>query len=103
MKRSSVRWIVGAVIAVIAFVVTASAIDFAGMTTLEARLTQLARERSRELWLTGERQATLRRLRANDGIDFYPARSSASFDQTCFPVPQQEVDNNTNSLLFPNQ
>ncbi len=79
------------------------AIDFAAMTTLAARLTQLAQERSRELWLTGQRQGTLRRLRANDGIDLYPAGSSASFDQTCFPVPQQEVDNNTNSVLFPNQ
>lgn len=79
-----------------------SAIDFAAMATLGARLTQLAQERSRELWLTGQRQGTLRRLRANDGINLYPSNSSASFDQTCFPVPQQEVDNNTNSVLFPN-
>ena len=79
------------------------AIDFAAMTTLVARLTQLAQERSRELWLTGQRLGTLRRLRANDGINLYPSNSSASFDQTCFPVPQQEVDNNTNPLLFTNQ
>ena len=76
-------------------------LNFSTMATLSAQLTALAQERSRELWLTGQRQATSRRYRA-DGVDLYTDGGSLSLDQTCWPVPKQEVDNNPNSLLFPN-
>jgi len=72
-------------------------IDFAGMANLTARLQALVQEKARETWLSGTRQGDLRRLRERDGIDMYPAGSADSFDQICFPVPQQEIDNNTNT------
>ncbi|MDH5644327.1 MAG: RagB/SusD family nutrient uptake outer membrane protein [Gemmatimonadota bacterium] len=75
-------------------------LDFGAMANLNARLTQLAQERNREMWLTGERQGTLRRLLENDGLDLYPANGGAG-TQTCFPIVQQELDNNSNSLNFP--
>ena len=78
-----------------------AALDFSTMATLGAQLTALAQERSRELWLTGQRQATSRRYR-DDGVDLYTDGGSLSLDQICWPVPKQEVDNNPNPLLFPN-
>lgn len=89
------------------------AIDFAAVgdlngdataNTLADQLWQLAQERNRELWLTGERQATLRRYReefgsdnAAGGLNLWPPMSGASFDQIFFPVHQQEFDNNPNT------
>lgn len=58
----------------------------------ETDLRQIAAERARELWLSGDRQATSRRLLA-DGIDLYPAKPGT---QTCWPFPDQEIDNNPN-------
>ena len=78
-----------------------TSLDFSTMATLGAQLTALAQERSRELWLTGQRQATSRRYRA-DGVDLYSDGGALSLDQVCWPVPKQEVDNNPNTLLFPN-
>lgn len=63
---------------------------FVGMTEEEALLA-LAREKNRELWLTSERQETLRRYFDRDGIDLYPTKPGT---QTCLPLPEQEADNN---------
>ena len=60
-------------------------------TELDVRLAAMARERARELWLTGDRQATLRRYFENDGLDLYPARTGSD---VCYPIPRQETDNN---------
>lgn len=57
-------------------------------------LAQLARARAAGLWLTGERQATLRRFAERDGVDLYP--SGTQGDDTSFPIVQQEIDNNPN-------
>lgn len=59
---------------------------------LDDDLRRIASERARELWLTGDRQATLRRI-LEDGIDLYPAKPGT---QTCWPFPDQEIDNNPN-------
>jgi len=67
------------------------AVDFTG--TLASDLPQLARARNAGLWLTGQRQATLRRFAENDGVDLYPETDGSD---TCFPIVQQEVDNNPN-------
>lgn len=56
-------------------------------------LRRVASERARELWLTGDRQGTSRRLLA-DGIDLFPADKPG--DQTCWPFPDQEINNNPN-------
>ena len=53
----------------------------------------MARERSRELWLTGERLPTLRRY-LEDGVDLFPGGKLGS--DTCLPIPQQELDTNPN-------
>lgn len=53
----------------------------------------MARERARELWLTGGRLATLRRYLI-DGLDLFPSGKLGA--DTCFPVPQQERDTNPN-------
>lgn len=55
-------------------------------------LAQLARARAAGLWLTGERQATLRRFAERDGVDLYPAGTQGN--DTSFPIVQQEIDNN---------
>lgn len=60
-------------------------------TDLQGRLELLAQERARELWMTGTRQGTLRRL-LDDGVDLYPTGTQGT--QTCWPVPAQERDNN---------
>lgn len=67
-------------------------VDFTG--DLQTDLPQLARARSAGLWLTSERQATLRRFAEDDGIDLYP--STTQGDDMSFPIPQQEIDNNPN-------
>jgi len=54
----------------------------------------LARERARELYLTGERIATLRRL-LTDGIDLFPTPKIGT--ATCFPLPERETDTNPNT------
>lgn len=61
--------------------------------TLAQDLPILARERARELWLTGGRIGTLRRLLA-DGVDLFPTGKSGS--DTCFPLPERETDTNPN-------
>lgn len=67
-------------------------VDFTG--ALATDLPQLARARLAGLWLTGERQATLRRFAANDGVDLYP--SGTQGDDIYFPIPKEEIDNNPN-------
>ena len=62
--------------------------------SLSDKLRVLARERARELWLTGERMGTLRRL-LGDGIDLFPAGHSGN--ATCFPLPERETDTNPNA------
>lgn len=60
----------------------------------DADLPQLARARAAGLWLSGQRQATLRRFAADDGVDLYPEGTQG--DDTSFPIVQQELDNNRN-------
>lgn len=60
---------------------------------LQNDLRELARARAVGLWLTGERQATLRRLLA-DGVNLYPQGKPGT--DVAFPIPQQELDNNPN-------
>ncbi len=52
----------------------------------------MARERSRELWMTGERLPTLRRYLV-DGLDLFPDRTGTD---TCLPIPLQEKAANPN-------
>lgn len=66
-------------------------VDFTG--DLASDLEKLARARAAGLWLSGIRQGTFRRLAENDGVDLFPDRRG---DDTCLPVPQQEIDNNPN-------
>lgn len=65
-------------------------VDFTG--DLATDLPQLARARAAGLWLSGQRQATLRRFR-DDGVDLYPVRRS---DDVCLPIVQKELDTNPN-------
>lgn len=67
-------------------------ISFTGPLTADLRV--MAEERSRELYLTGERLATLRRY-LKDGVDLFPTGTGGT--ATCFPVPQQELDTNPNA------
>ncbi|HEY9516485.1 MAG TPA: RagB/SusD family nutrient uptake outer membrane protein [Gemmatimonadaceae bacterium] len=67
------------------------AISFSG--NLAQDLPIMARERARELWLTGERIATLRRYLADD-VNLWPGDKQGT--DTCFPVPQLELDTNKN-------
>ncbi len=66
--------------------------------TLSGSLAQdlpvLARERARELYLTGERLGTLRRFLL-EGTDLYPTGKSGT--DTCFPLPERETDTNPNA------
>jgi len=66
------------------------AIAFSGVLVDDLEL--MARERSRELWLTGERLSTLRRYLV-DGLDLFPDRAGTD---TCLPVPLQEKAANEN-------
>jgi hypothetical protein len=65
-------------------------IAFTGVLVDDLRT--MARERSRELWLTGERLATLRRY-LDDGLDLFSDRNGTD---TCLPVPLQEKAANPN-------
>ncbi len=77
-------------------------IDYAALADDDTRLVQLAQDRNRELWLTGERQGTFRRLFRRDNIDLYtPVTSGATFNQVCWPVHQQELDTNSNAAACP--
>ncbi len=57
-------------------------------------LPQLARARSAGLWLSGERQGTLRRFLEADGVNLYPQGTQGNDDS--FPIVRQEIDNNPN-------
>lgn len=67
------------------------ALTFTG--NLQDDLRTMARERARELWITGERLATLRRLLV-DGIDLFPTGKNGN--DTCMPLPRRESDTNPN-------
>jgi hypothetical protein len=67
-----------------------AAIAFSG--TLTDDLAIMARERARELYITGERLPTSRRYLV-DGLDLFPTHSGTD---TCMPVPLQEKDANEN-------
>jgi hypothetical protein len=71
-----------------------SAIQLSG--NLAADLKVVVDERARELWLTGDRHSTSRRLRRDMGtaIDLFPAKPAAGGDDTAFPIAQIELDNN---------
>jgi hypothetical protein len=65
--------------------------------TLRTDLKTVANERARELWLTGDRQTTSRRLRLDPlAINLYPALKGAvgGADDIAFPIPQLELDTN---------
>ena len=64
---------------------------------LAADLKRVADERARELWLTGDRLTTSRRLRV-DGLDLFPdvKTTLGGGDDTAFPIPQIELDTNPN-------
>lgn len=67
---------------------------------LVADLETVAAERARELWLTGDRQTTSRRLRLDESvdIDLYPPvkEDIGGEDDIAFPIVRQELDNNPN-------
>ena len=60
---------------------------------------RVADERARELWLTGDRHTTARRLRQDPQIqlDLFPSKLLiGGGDDVAFPIPQIELDNNPN-------
>ena len=62
-------------------------------------LKTVADERARELWLTGDRLSTSRRLRLDGfGIDLFPPVKTAigGGDDIAFPIPDLELDANPN-------
>lgn len=59
---------------------------------LVGNLTIMARERARELYITGERLPTLRRY-LEDSLDLFPVQTGTD---TCFPVPLREKEANDN-------
>jgi len=63
-------------------------------------LETVAAERARELWLTGDRHTTARRLRLDPTveIDLFPPLKPdiGGGDDIAFPIVQQELDNNPN-------
>ena len=67
---------------------------------LVADLRTVAAERARELWLTGDRMTTSRRLRRDpwSAIDLFPPvkTENSGGDDIAFPIPQLELDNNPN-------
>ncbi|MEX1256253.1 MAG: hypothetical protein WEG36_01425 [Gemmatimonadota bacterium] len=73
---------------------------------LTADVKRVADERARELWLTGDRQATSRRLRRDPAVTinlFPPVKGAgiAGGDDIAFPIVLRELDNNPN--LSPGQ
>lgn len=67
-------------------------VDFTG--NLQNDLEEMARARASGLWLSTDRQATLRRLKVQDGVDLYPDQSLG--DAHCFPIPREEANTNPN-------
>lgn len=67
-------------------------VEFTG--DLQEDLPEMARARASGLWLSTDRQATLRRYKVLDGVDLYPARSLG--DDHCFPIPRSEANTNPN-------
>ena len=67
---------------------------------LEADLRTVAAERARELWLTGDRAVTSRRLRWDPtvDIDLFPPKEqlAAGGDDIAFPIVLRELENNEN-------
>lgn len=67
---------------------------------LEADVKRVADERARELWLTGDRHVTSRRLRLDPtvNIDLFPPVKAGigGGDDIAFPIVQRELDNNPN-------
>jgi hypothetical protein len=65
-----------------------------------ADLKTVADERARELWLTGDRLTTSRRLRLDPTVNinlFPPVKTAISGgDDIAFPMVQVELDNNPN-------
>jgi hypothetical protein len=73
--------------------------DIALTGNLEADLLRIAEERGRELWLTGDRHVTARRLRRDPlvDIDLFPSKALVgSGEDIAFPIPDREIDNNAN-------
>lgn len=70
------------------------AVDFGDAFQPDEDLPQLARARAAGLWLSGQRQATLRRFAEDDGVDLYPENTQG--DDMSFPIVEQEIDNNPN-------
>ena len=68
--------------------------------TLAQDLRTVAAERARELWLTGDRLTTSRRLRLDPtvNIDLFPPVKTriSGGDDIAFPIVQLELDNNPN-------
>jgi len=68
--------------------------------TLRQDLLTVAAERARELWLTGDRLTTSRRLRLDPTVNidlFPPVKTGISGgDDIAFPIVQLELDNNPN-------
>jgi hypothetical protein len=72
-------------------------IDLTG--NLETDLRRIADERARELWLTGDRHVTARRLSRDPqvDIDLFPSKELiGSGEDRAFPIPDREIDNNPN-------
>lgn len=70
------------------------AVDFGASFEAQEDLPELARARAAGLWLSGQRQGTLRRFAEDDGVDLYPEDTQG--DDMSFPIVQQEIDNNPN-------
>ena len=76
-------------------------VDLTLAGTFAQDLRTVAAERARELWLTGDRLTTSRRLRLDPtvNIDLFPpvkTRSNGG-DDIAFPIVQLELDNNPSS------
>jgi len=73
-------------------------IVLAGVMTTDLR--SMADERARELWLTGDRQATARRFRLDDAvaINLFPPVKLAigGGDDVAFPIVRRELEGNPN-------
>ena len=65
---------------------------------LAADLKRVADERARELWLTGDRHTTARRLRLDPvtSIDLFPPVRPAGGDDIAYPMHLDELDRNPN-------
>jgi hypothetical protein len=72
-------------------------VSLSGQLTPDLR--RVAAERARELWLTGDRQTTARRLRREPalGIDLYPPVKLfvGGGDDIAFPIPYRELETNS--------